>query len=353
MSTTPAQQVLSRAAEWGRAPSAHNTQPWRVSAQNSTTLLLGWQADRVLTVGDPTRRDLFLSLGCLAESLRIVAADQGYAVHPTWAVDRGARVVGRMELREAPEDDLEASADAPGVRADDAGFTVAELLARRTARSGYAEPPVSAAQVADLVTAAGVSSGADLGLSVLPPDLVETQLNRADRWTFDGPTTDELRAWLRLDRHDPAYTQDGLSDAALGLAGWERVGLSVALRPRVLPLLRRTGLTAVLGRTATARPLGTVVALTAAPDLPDEDLVTLGGALLRVWLAAGRQGLHTHPLSQLLDCPDTAPHVQAAVGPNATAYAVFRLGHPTTPPARSHRLTDTDPTPTPTGRMGA
>lgn len=74
---TPAQQLLARAADWGRAPSAHNTQPWEVTATGPDTLHLGWHADRVLEVGDPTRRDLFLSLGCVTEAIAIVAADLG------------------------------------------------------------------------------------------------------------------------------------------------------------------------------------------------------------------------------------------------------------------------------------
>jgi len=348
---TPAARLLSRAADWGRAPSAHNTQPWDVRADGPDALVLGWHADRVLEVGDPTRRDLLLSLGCVAEALAIVAAEEGYAVRPAWQVHRGRRVAGRLEL--GPVDGAPGSVGAAEV----APFSVAELVARRTARAGYAEPFVTAEQVVEVGAAAGLGDAgrgetalgdagiaARAGLAVLPPDVVETQLAVADRWTFDGPATGELRDWLRLDPQDPAYRRDGLSDAALGLAGWERAGLRLALQPPVLGLLRRTRLTALLGRTATARPLGTVVALTAHPDIRDDAVADLGRSLLRVWLAAARAGLALHPLSQLLDCPASSTRVQqevtGAAGPEHTAYGVFRLGRPRTAPARSHRLTD-------------
>lgn len=359
---TPAALLLGRAADWGRAPSAHNTQPWDVRTDGPDTLVLGWHADRVLTIGDATRRDLLLSLGCVAEAISIVAADEGYAVHPRWQVDHGRGLAGRLELR--------ADADSGG-RAP-AAFTVAELLARRTARAAYESPFVTPEQVADLAREAGLAMGRPDGLVprtqrpevprteraevprlgraddpapltdllVLPPDLVESQVREADRWTFDGPATGELREWLRLDQRDPAYARDGLSDTALGLASWERIGLNLALRPAVLSLLRRTRLTALLGRTATDQPVGTVVALTAAPDLTDEQVLACGRHLLRVWLAAGRVGLSAHPLSQLLDCPGTATEVKGAVGPDRTAYSVFRLGRPRHRPVRSARVTD-------------
>lgn len=339
---TPAQQLLAREADWGRAPSAHNTQPWEVTATGPDTLHLGWHADRVLEVGDPTRRDLFLSLGCVTEAIAIVAADLGYAVHVTPGVDRLARSAATLHLRPLGRH-AEGAADAVTAQR----YSVAELLSRRTARGPYSEPGISPEDLAQIDPLAAPALAAP-ALIILPAAAVETALRVADRWTFDGPSTGELRDWLRLDRDDPRYRLDGLSDAALGLSRWEAVGLALALRPRLLGLLRRSRLTAALARTATARPLGTVVALTAPEGLSDEALLDLGRHLLRVWLEAGRHGLSAHPLSQLLDCPEAAAQVAAALnkkGPGRgdgprTAYGVFRLGRPTSPAAQSYRITD-------------
>ena len=323
----PAQQVLARAADWGRAPSAHNTQPWQVTAAGPQTLRLGWHTDRVLEVGDPTRRDLMLSLGCVTEAITIVAAELGCAVRPSWRVDRDARLAGELAL-------LPGEARAR----DDASFTVADLHARSTHRGPYPGPAVTAQEVARLVTVAGLGPGVQL--TVLPPQFVQDQLRVADQWTFDGPATGELRDWLRLDPGDPRSAQDGLSEAAMGLARWESLGLRWALQPVALRVLRATRLTRVLARSATARPLGTVVALTAALGASDESLLDLGQQLFRVWLAARGSGVSAHPLSQLLDCPASAAQVRRTLGPERTAYAVFRLGRPAVVPAHSARLTD-------------
>ncbi|GAA1157584.1 hypothetical protein [Ornithinicoccus hortensis] len=346
----PAQRVLARSADWGRAPSAHNTQPWEVTADGPDTLRLGWHADRVLEVGDPTRRDLFLSLGCVAEALAIVAADLGLELRLVPAVDRASRIAAVATLHPRPDVSSvgdptppDASSVGEGLPPDapsggDARFTVPELVARRTARGRYADPPVTREEVASVAGAAGLADG--VRLDVLPDDLVRATLLRADRWTFEGPATGELRDWLRLDPGDPRYVLDGLSDVAMGLNRWESAGLRLALRPTPLAVLRRTGLSRALARSATTRPVGTVVALTAPTGLPDEAVLALGRDLLRTWLAAGRSGLSAHPLSQLLDCPATEDQVSQAAGGGRSPYAVFRLGRPAQRPARSHRLTD-------------
>lgn len=320
---TPAQRLLARSLDWGRAPSAHNTQPWDVRADGDRTLTLGWRAERTLPVGDPTGRDLLLSLGCVAETLAVTAADLGYAVHVQWSVDRRRAAAAHLELEPRTAD-----AKTP--------FTVAEVHARRTARGPYGAPPLTAAQVRQLADDVGLPVGVDL--VAVPPSVVDRTLLIADRWSFDGPATGELRDWLRLDRRATAYRQDGLTDLALGLSRGEALGLRWALRPRVLTVLRSTRATRLLAATATDRPLGAVVALTTAATAKDEETAALGQVLLRCWLAAARRGWSAHPLSQLLDCPESAALMHKAVA--GVPVAVFRIGVPTQPAAASHRLSD-------------
>ena len=57
-----AEEVLARREVWGRAPSAHNTQPWVVTVEaggaGESSLTVGWDEARHLVQGDATRRDL-------------------------------------------------------------------------------------------------------------------------------------------------------------------------------------------------------------------------------------------------------------------------------------------------------
>lgn len=323
-----AQQVLARRQIWGRAPSAHNTQPWVVGVEDES-LVIGWDETRHLAVGDPTRRDLMLGLGAVAQSLVIVAADLGHAVEVTWAVQvpsRRAAVVRRV-----------------GALDGRLPWTSADLIARRTARSAYRAPWVDPDQVSELAADAQLPAGA--GLQVVDPDWVERWLPVADRWVLDGPAGTELARWVRLWPRHPSYTQDGLTDATLGLNRLEALGLRAALTGPVRRVLSRTGAIRLLAASATARPLGTVVMLTAAaggdrPDLdrPDLDrLGHLGMALLRTWLAAADRGWAVHPLSALIDCPESLAAWPSTAG---TPCAIFRLGVPTRPAAISARLSD-------------
>ena len=49
------------------APSSHNTQPWKVTIEGPL-VTIGYDSTRQLSVGDPDKRELFISLGCFIES---------------------------------------------------------------------------------------------------------------------------------------------------------------------------------------------------------------------------------------------------------------------------------------------
>lgn len=59
------------------APSSHNTQPWLVKL-NDDKLIIGYNRDRYLTVADPNKRELFISLGCFIESIVLAGEDIGF-----------------------------------------------------------------------------------------------------------------------------------------------------------------------------------------------------------------------------------------------------------------------------------
>lgn len=60
-----------------KAPSGHNTQPWKFR-QNESAVDIHPDFDRRLPVVDPDDRELFVSLGCAAENLCLAAQTKGY-----------------------------------------------------------------------------------------------------------------------------------------------------------------------------------------------------------------------------------------------------------------------------------
>jgi nitroreductase len=286
---------------FSRAPSAHNTQPWTLRYERDR-VLLGFDPARRLAASDPTRRDLELSLGAFAEAVLIAAADEGIALR-----FEGDRFV---------------AADTPY----DTPFTRADLEHRRTSRLPY-EP----GRIADL-SAARRQLREGEALHELSARTVIELFSRADRHVYETPpVVEELRAWLRLDPRDPRYTQDGLNAECLDLSRLEARALALALRPRVLSFARRA-LTSASARVL--RRDHSILVL----EGPSEAVRESGRSLLRVWLALDRVGYRTHPLSQLIDCGETAAALAELLGvPRERLFAIFRAGRSPEPP-RSHRL---------------
>lgn len=300
-----------------RAPSAHNTQPWLLDYA-SDRVELRFDPARELLVGDPTRRDLLLSLGALAEAVLISASAARIAVEFEPSFEAEARRVGAFVAAAEPYE---------------TPFAPDDLARRRTSRLAYEPGRLND----DDLAAARSQLGADSELHELPTcDLVELAA-AADRHLWSSPdVVEELRAWLRLSKRHPRYEQDGLSYECLDLSRVEAAAATGALRPRVYGLVRRLGLHRTFSATTTKllEREGSALVLTGAGETP-EDVLTHGRTLLRVWLALTRRGLYTHPLSQILDCPETARDLAARVG--GTPLSVFRAGRSEAPP-RSYRL---------------
>jgi len=72
-------QVRSVLAAAARAPSPHNTQPWRFH-RTATTIELHADPDRALPVADPDRRELMVACGAALLNLRLAIRAQGCVV---------------------------------------------------------------------------------------------------------------------------------------------------------------------------------------------------------------------------------------------------------------------------------
>ncbi len=59
------------------SPSSHNTQPWQVNSRPDG-IVVGYAQDRQLMIGDPSKRELFISLGCFIETAIWAARGMGY-----------------------------------------------------------------------------------------------------------------------------------------------------------------------------------------------------------------------------------------------------------------------------------
>jgi hypothetical protein len=306
--------------DFWRAPSAHNTQPW-VLRYGDDAVEVGWDPSRALRQGDPTGRDLRLSLGAFVECCLIVCADAGLAVDFEPGYDEPCLRAGML-------------AGAPAAYATP--FAAADVRRRMTSRVAYHPGTLTNDEVAELRDLARAAGG-DVRLAACRN--LRGMLAEADRHLFGTPpVARELRRWLRLTPRHPSYRLDGLTDQALDLSRLEASGLRAVLAPGAYGLLRRAGLGRLLA--AASRGLldydGQVLILVAPPCCGRDGQVAMGRVLLRQWLALARRGYATHPLSQILDYLPTRDAVaqRLGIGDPERLLSLVRVGRPA---ARSFR----------------
>jgi len=295
------------------APSTHNSQPWKFVIGTREIDIVAEDA-RWLKVADPNRREMFISIGCAVESLRVAADFAGLSTEVSYfPIEHNATLVARVRV------------DAPGTRREAA---IPELLphtvTRRTSHRRFdPERPV------------GEEDRRALYTSFASPDVAMHFIT--DRAALDRLATLEREADLAL-FSDPLYRSE--------LAAWVGEGL-----------LSSSWLVSKLGQFAISMlPVGAQVAqsdaslVASAPlavllstrrDLAEEQ-VHVGEAYLRIALTAEARDLRIQPISQVLEFPETRHQVAEAAGLNDRfAQHIFRLGFgPAEPAIRRRRPLD-------------
>lgn len=354
-----------------RAPSAHNTQPWSprvVTDAGGPAVEVAVVPGRTLPAGDPTSRDVLLSLGAWVECAAVGAAAAGRelvveALPALGALDalpvRGPANPDRPVLRVRLGG---AAGAAPAATPDD-------VRARAVYRGGLTGDPA----VYDDLPAGALAPG----LSLRPVD--PAVFARLVRWGGVGtfarrPVAEELLHWLRLSPQHPGYVRDGLSDRVLLLpAPLARLAAPVTRHRRlrdpalaVLGGLARAadGVLAARARTWAAAPApdrgvhhvlvadgaagapgrgsgpSRAPVLDGRTGLPEEQVLDAGRSLQRLWLHAHRAGHAVAPHSEVVDVP--GPHAalrrHLGLGRSEVALGVFSTGRPTGEVPRSPRL---------------
>jgi hypothetical protein len=300
--TTDLDRTAARAviALTNRAPSVHNSQPWRWRIESSTIHLFA-DVERALPATDPEGRDLRLSCGAALHHLRValLAAGLGTTVH-------------RLPDPGQPEH-LAAVETYPGRPSPDDLALARAIENRRTDRRMFSSWEVPPGMLTELVRAAG-DEGA----------LLKVLDRESDRY-----------AVARLIEH-AAVHQELTPDMAWETAEWTgrsrgaREGVPAANVPAepggAVPVRFARGDQAqsLLGRDESD---GTVLALLSTPGDGAVDQLRAGEALSAVLLAATRFGLATDPISQPLEVAATRSELQASVlGGAAAPQVLLRCG---------------------------
>jgi hypothetical protein len=281
-----AQTLLAAAA---RAPSSHNTQPWKIAIEEARRWTLEPDASRRLSAVDPDGRELWLSLGALCAALGAAAAAQGLALAPC------REEAGRVALNFAP-----------GPSA-----TAAALLRRRSLRQDFAPRPGLTREWPAL--SEGIpklhyipmasAAGGEIAAATLKANARQVELD---------PVWEELADWIRWRHQDAVANPTGLTPETLELPWLVRqwVGALWSREDVLTRSFRLRGLDQVGQQLHQGE--GWLVVTGDADSR--SDWLAAGEALMRFWLRAVPASLALHPMSQALELPESRRELEAHLG---------------------------------------
>lgn len=306
------EEDLVRAVEHAlRAPSVHNTQPWRWRIHDTHAELLA-DPYRHLVATDPDRRDLVLSCGAALHHAQVALAASGHAVHVTRRPDPDQRdLLADIRVVPGPGDPDEAT-------------LFPAVPTRRTDRRRMSHQPVPATVLRSLADRARRHGALLVHVTPGPMrDRLEGVLvdAAAEQATVPGYAA-ELQQWTR--RY--AGGHDGISAGSVaappaGLPGpWP-------LRPfprYALPQPRQ-----VPAHAAPVDAAEFVVLATTGDTVTDQ--LRAGEAASAVLLAATLAGMATTPLSQGIEVPHARESIRRDVlHMPETPQLLIRIGRPAT-----------------------
>ncbi|MEV0397923.1 Acg family FMN-binding oxidoreductase [Polymorphospora rubra] len=286
-----------------RAPSMHNTQPWRFRLRDGAIELLVDPARR-LPVGDPTGWAARIGCGAALFNLRLALAVAGRP--------------GTVRLRPYPAEPLVVARVVPGpprpaTATEQALF--AAVPRRHSNRAPFWPVPVSPRQRWKLVEAARAQDARlELLVGAAPVGALAEIAHSANRVLASAPGyAAEVLSWTR---HADADADDGVP---VGSGG-------PATEPQDLLPGRPFGVkTRAPGRDFEPEP---VVAVLGSPRDTAADQIAAGEALQRVLLTATDAGLAVSMLSQPIEVPGAREQLRLALGGRVgVPQMVLRVGY--------------------------
>ena len=276
----PTHSVSRRVVELAcRAPSVHNTQPWRWRIRGEGGIELWADRDRQLTVADPEGRNLAISCGA--------------ALHHLIVAGRAIGVAPQADITPSPGDpDLLACIRlTAGVPSPDAAELLDAIERRCTDRRRFTTWPVPHTRLAHLTkAAAGWDAHAIPILDVAARFRSELLLSRAQTaQRSDERFAKEQWAWIDHSAVDGVPVRNAAPRSRVSSANRPNRFVPESTDESSDPLVESTD--------------GLITICTALDD--QRAWLASGQALSALWLRATRDGLSVVPLSQVVEVPDT------------------------------------------------
>lgn len=284
------------------APSGHNTQPWRITAQGSEIRITPDFLHRTPMV-DPDDHHLYVSLGCLAETLAIAGT-----------------ATGRPGKVETAGTGLRYIYSQSAAKPDALFQAIPKRQSTRAAFDGREIPATVLAELADAVETP------DVQLSLLAERahidrLRDLVLAANDDQMADPDFLSELLTWLRFNPDQAMTRGDGLYAAASGMP---------ILPTRLGRIAFDMAFTGASERTRYARLIDSTpcIAILTGKSADPASWIAVGRACQRLALTATTLGLRTSFINQPVEVARFRPDLADIAGtPGRRPDLVMRLGY--------------------------
>lgn len=285
----------------GRAPSLHNSQPWRWVVDGDAIQLF-LDAERAPRHTDTTGRELLISCGAVLDHLEVAMAAAGWKTH----VERFPNPNNPDHLASLSFTPMDFVTDGHRRRA-------AAILQRRTDRLPFAAPPQWDAFLQRLAaTVESVWVRIDVIADEFRPQLAEASRMTESLRLYDSPYHAELVGWTT-----EIAVSEGIPETSLvSAAESERVGIGRADFPKVADEERRADV---------ATDHSKVLVLSTYDDTR-EAMLRCGEVLSAALLDATMAGLATCTLTHITEVPESRQIVTALVARDATPQVLIRVG---------------------------
>jgi hypothetical protein len=311
------------------APSAHNTQPWKIELVSDTEARLYMDPERLLPATDPPARQTHMSHGTFVELVAIGASKLGYRADilplpdgEMSPAELGAKPTAYIRLVEAPD-----------VAADP---LFPHVLVRRTSRLPHEGAMVTQDELA-IIAEHAQRPGLQTGLipeAQLPEalDIVRAAMTIE---VNDYELYDETRHWFRFSKRQVKEHRDGLSISTAGLTGFAAGSANMFLNAKNFQKGKNRNRYLETFGQAVASTRGLLFVKSTTNDMVD--WIQTGRSYARAQLAGEMLGLRFQPVSQVLQ---EYPQMDAlrqrfeafmGVEPPAKVQMLVRVGRTATP----------------------
>jgi nitroreductase len=296
------------------SPSSHNTQPWKVSIIENK-VVVGYEKQRHLRVGDPEMRELFLSLGCFIETVEQAARAYGYQMVCEYIGD-GVEGVARLSFIK------KGSADTS---------LVGRIKRRRSDRRKFAVRAIPAAEISRLKKFSRGQAVLTIFSENRDKKLLSDQTHKATLAAMGrNDFREELSGWVR---NNWTKRPDGMPAYVQGIPGPVSLVAKTIIKknPKVAPAQAKKDAKGVLNSSA--------IALVSVDRQEHEAWLDAGRLMQRTWLEATRLGLSAAAFSAAMVDADTARTIKKELRLSGQPVALLRLGYGKNIPKASPRRT--------------